>query len=158
MACAASYYFQSPAVPMVLRYSLPGCSVHLSQRLGLCLRRREQCPRRHAQRLGKTVEVGQRHVPLQALHRRDIGAVQFALERQPLLRPALVNPVQAQPVSQDLPQVVGIRQRNGRSELGRHTPSMTSCYLCIYGVCFTYHAMPSAASPDTPNRLDRLFN
>ena len=141
---------------MVPRYSRPGCRVHLSQRLGLCLRRREQRPRRHVQRLGKTIEVGQRHVPLQALNSRNVGAVQIALERQPLLRPALANPVQAQPVSQYLPQVVGIRQRSGRGELGRHTPSMTSCYLCIYGVCFTYRAMLPVTSLDVLGSLSWL--
>lgn len=48
----------------------------------------EQGPGLHAQGLGDAFDVGQGDVPAAALYGRDVGAVQFALMGQALLRPA----------------------------------------------------------------------
>ena len=52
------------------------------------LRGFEQGPGLYTQSLSQALDVGQGDVPAAALNRRDIGAVEFALVSQALLRPA----------------------------------------------------------------------
>ena len=109
----------------------------------LRLRRSQQGPDLHPQSLGKAFHVGERHIPARTLHRRYIRPVEFAFQRQALLRPTFFHTFETHPIRQDITQIVWIGQLGRGLRLGRHPSRMQSCYICIYGVCISIHASKS---------------
>src|SRR3989344_492312 len=71
-----------------------------------------------------SLDVGKRDIPSRTLHRRNIGPIEFALEREPFLRPAFFYPKQPNPVAEHVSDVLRIGQFGGGSWLGRHRKRM----------------------------------
>ena len=102
------------------------------------IQRLQELPSWGVERFSKSFDVGERDVPTCSLYCRHISAVKVTFMCQTLLRPTQFHSLQTNPVRQHFAQVAWIRGLRGADGFSGHRPRICECYICIYGVCFTY--------------------